>query len=283
MSAQPQVVVYGTVALDRLLPFGTTRWQEFPGGEALNTAYQLSGWGVDVALVGTAIGTDAEGERLRQLIDMAGLSRAHIPDDPSAVTPVCEICIGQDGERQMQGRGFAQAVAPPVPEALFAHKPVVAVDPNLGTSALQTALRAAALGCSVVAMDFAHVPEVAAVATLLQYSPESLRRFGPAQLTKSKARVEIFTQGNEGGTVTDDTGSWHYPAYPSFDILDTTGAGDAFRAGLCYGLLQGWPLKKTVDFASAAAACHCRRLGGASQVPLEEIDALLSKKIQNIF
>ncbi|WP_309712287.1 PfkB family carbohydrate kinase [Armatimonas sp.] len=278
MIAQPSVVVYGTVALDRLLPAEATQWQEFPGGEALNTAYQLSGWGVDVALVGTAIGTDAEGERLRRLIDATGLSRAHIPDDPHAVTPVCEIRISQDGERHMQGRGFAQAVAPPVPEALLAHKPVVAVDPNLGQNALQTALRAAALGGSVVAMDFAHVPEVAAVATLLQYSPESLRRFGPTQPAKSRAHVEIFTQGDEGGTVTDDTGSWHYSAYPISDIVDTTGAGDAFRAGLCYGLLQGWPLNKTVLFASAAAACHCRRLGGASQVPLEEIDVLLSKK-----
>ena len=206
MIAQPSVVVYGTVALDRLLPAGAASWQEFPGGEALNTAYSLVGWGVDVALVGTAIGTDAEGERLRRLIDAAGLSRAHIPDDPHAVTPVCEIRIGQGGERQMQGRGFAQAVAPPVPEALFAHMPIVAVDPNLGQSALQTALRAAECGCPVVAMDFAHVPEVVAVATLLQYSPESQYRFGPAQ---GKAHIEIFTQGNEGGIVTDDTGTWH--------------------------------------------------------------------------
>jgi sugar/nucleoside kinase (ribokinase family) len=275
---QPSVVVYGTVALDRLLLSGTTQWVELPGGEALNTASQLAGWGVEVALVGTAIGTDAEGERLRKLIDTAGLSRAHITDDPSAATPVCEIRIGPDGERQMQGRGFAQAVAPPVPEALLAHKPVVAVDPNLGKSALQTALRAAALGCPLVAMDFAHVPEVAAVATLLQYSPESLRRFGPVQPTQSKARVEIFTQGSAGGTITAEGNLWHYPAYPVSDTLDTTGAGDAFRAGL-----QGWPLKKIVCFASAAAACHCRRLGGASQVPLEEIDVLLSKKIENIF
>ena len=276
----PEVVVYGTVALDRLLPEGASAWIELPGGEALNTASQLAGWGVRVALVGTAIGHDPEGERLRALIEVAGLSRAYIPDNPSSVTPVCEIRVAVDGERHMQGRGFAQAVAPPIPDALFAHLPIVAVDPNLGPSATQTALRAAAMGCRVVAMDFSHVPEVVAVATLLQESPESLRRFGKAQVS---AQATVLTQGSLGGLVTDETGTWSYPAFPISDIVDTTGAGDAFRAGLCYGLLQNWTRPRSAIFASAVAACHCRRLGGASQVPLEEIQNLLAKNKQNIF
>ena len=276
----PEVVVYGTVALDRLLPEGASSWTELPGGEALNTAYQLAGWGVRVALVGTAIGHDPEGERLRTLIDAAGLSRAYIPDSASAVTPVCEIRVAADGERHMQGRGFAQAVAPAVPEALFAHQPIVAVDPNLGSSATQTAIQAASAGCRVVAMDFSHSSEVVAVATLLQESPESLRRFGPAQ---GSAQATILTQGSAGGVVTDHIGTWSYPAFSVSDIVDTTGAGDAFRAGLCYGLLQNWALPQSVIFASAVAACHCRRLGGASQVPLEEIQNLLAKNKQNIF
>ena len=53
MSAPKRVdiVVYGTVALDRFYPLGL----ELPGGEALNTAGLLAGWGVSVALVGGAL------------------------------------------------------------------------------------------------------------------------------------------------------------------------------------------------------------------------------------
>jgi sugar/nucleoside kinase (ribokinase family) len=39
--------------------------------------------------------------------------------------------------------------------------------------------------------------------------------------------------------------------------VDTTGAGDSFRSGIIYGLLNGWDDGKTVDFASAVAACVC--------------------------
>src|SRR5947209_9139271 len=39
--------------------------------------------------------------------------------------------------------------------------------------------------------------------------------------------------------------------------VDTTGAGDLFHAGFVYGLLQGWPLERQLDYACAAAALNC--------------------------
>ena len=39
--------------------------------------------------------------------------------------------------------------------------------------------------------------------------------------------------------------------------LDTTGAGDAFRSGIIYGLINSWSDETTIDFASAVAACVC--------------------------
>jgi sugar/nucleoside kinase (ribokinase family) len=51
------------------------------------------------------------------------------------------------------------------------------------------------------------------------------------------------------------------PAFP-VQALDTTGAGDAFHAGLIYGLLlQDWPLLRAGQFASALAAFNCTGLG----------------------
>jgi sulfofructose kinase len=45
------------------------------------------------------------------------------------------------------------------------------------------------------------------------------------------------------------------------EAVDTTGAGDIFHAGFIYGLLQGWPLQRQLEFASAAAALNCRAVG----------------------
>jgi sugar/nucleoside kinase (ribokinase family) len=39
--------------------------------------------------------------------------------------------------------------------------------------------------------------------------------------------------------------------------VDTTGAGDSFRSGIIYGLLNSWVDERTIDFASAVAACVC--------------------------
>ncbi len=39
--------------------------------------------------------------------------------------------------------------------------------------------------------------------------------------------------------------------------VDTTGAGDSFRAGIIYGLLKSWDDRSIVEFASAVSACVC--------------------------
>lgn len=67
---------------------------------------------------------------------------------------------------------------------------------------------------------------------------------------------------------------------PAFqvDVVDTTGAGDAFHGAFLYGLLQGWDLKRTAIFANAVAAINCTRLGGRAGLPtLAEVEAFLSE------
>ena len=61
---------------------------------------------------------------------------------------------------------------------------------------------------------------------------------------------------------------------PGLDVkaVDTTGAGDVFRAGVIYGLLNGLEPREMLRFANAAAAIACTRRGAISSVPrLDEI------------
>jgi sugar/nucleoside kinase (ribokinase family) len=58
----------------------------------------------------------------------------------------------------------------------------------------------------------------------------------------------------------------------SIDPVDTTGAGDSFRAGVVYGFLNGWTVDKTIDFAAAVAAMTCTRFPGVLNSPtLDEV------------
>lgn len=48
---------------------------------------------------------------------------------------------------------------------------------------------------------------------------------------------------------------------------DTTGAGDAFRVGLLYGLLTGETIEMSAKMANAVAALKCRELGARTALP----------------
>lgn len=48
---------------------------------------------------------------------------------------------------------------------------------------------------------------------------------------------------------------------------DTTGAGDAFRVGLLYGLLNGESIETAAKMANAVAALKCRELGARTALP----------------
>jgi 2-dehydro-3-deoxygluconokinase len=39
-----------------------------------------------------------------------------------------------------------------------------------------------------------------------------------------------------------------------FQVVDRLGGGDAFTAGVLHGLIKGWDLQETVEFATAASA-----------------------------
>jgi sulfofructose kinase len=81
----------------------------------------------------------------------------------------------------------------------------------------------------------------------------------------------------QDGVLAWDGARFHYtPAY-RVPVVDTTGAGDTFHAGFIYGLLQGWPLDRQLDFACAAAALNCMAVGARGGIrAVETIEALMA-------
>jgi 5-dehydro-2-deoxygluconokinase len=59
-------------------------------------------------------------------------------------------------------------------------------------------------------------------------------------------------------------------------VVNGLGAGDAFGAGVCHGLLEGWDVPRTIRFANAAGAHVASQLACADAMPDEaQVEALL--------
>ena len=89
------------------------------------------------------------------------------------------------------------------------------------------------------------------------------------------ARIAAVTLGERGCVAKSEAGILTFPAFP-VDVVDTTGAGDAFHGGFIYGVLQDWRAPEIVRFASAVASINCRQLGGRSGLPtVQEVHQFL--------
>jgi sulfofructose kinase len=89
-------------------------------------------------------------------------------------------------------------------------------------------------------------------------------------------RLTAATLGEDGVIAWNGKRLMHAGAY-RVPVVDTTGAGDIFRAGFLYGLLQDWPLERQLDFSCAAAAMNCMGKGARGGIrPLAEIENLMA-------
>jgi sugar/nucleoside kinase (ribokinase family) len=90
--------------------------------------------------------------------------------------------------------------------------------------------------------------------------------------------IVVITLGAEGCLCLWEDQVIHVPGF-RVDVVDTTGAGDAFHGAFLYGLLQGWGLERTAVFANAVAAINCTRLSGRAGLPsLSEVEIFLRKR-----
>jgi sugar/nucleoside kinase (ribokinase family) len=98
--------------------------------------------------------------------------------------------------------------------------------------------------------------------TVLARQAEVLRLAG--------ARMAVITRGQQGlyaddGNRTVEMGIFQVP------LVDPSGCGDCFTAGLVAGLLRGWDVPRVLEFASAVGALCATALGCTDGVPSFEV------------
>ena len=85
-------------------------------------------------------------------------------------------------------------------------------------------------------------------------------------MQRCPARLVLVTQGKAGVTAWHEGSVKHYPATP-VQCVDTTGAGDAFVAGLLYGLAAGQDLTPVIALAQRCGALATTAKGAMTALP----------------
>jgi sugar/nucleoside kinase (ribokinase family) len=254
-----------------------------PGGQVATAMAACARLGLRSRYVG-AFGSDEYGQRIRRELEERGVDTALAFERDAANRHAVILVAGDGGERVvLWQRDERLAITPDdvQPEWLTGVR-LLHVDGTDEAAAIAAAGIARALGLHVTS-DIEQITDrtealVAAVTVPIFAEHAAATLTGcedPEQalrtLRKRHDGLLCVTLGRRGALLLDGHVAIHEPA-PAVDVVDSTGAGDVFRAGFIYGLLRGWPSREILTFANAAAAASCTRAGAMQSAPhLEEV------------
>jgi len=271
-----------------------------PGGQIATALSACARLGLKTSYVGT-ISTDQNGDFIREALTTRGIDVGRAifrpAPNPFAVILVAEGVTSHGLQRVSSGQGErivlwdrpAEMALKPgdLPADLATRTRLVHVDdvdPDAAIAAGKAGIAAkvhvtsdieaarpktpAILDAVTVPIFAEHVPGDLTGERDLERALRILRQRHPGML--------VATMGARGAGMLVGDRFIRQPAFP-VDVVDTTGAGDVFRAGFIYALLRGDAPEGILQFACAAAALSCTRRGAVASVPsLDEVNALIS-------
>ncbi len=100
------------------------------------------------------------------------------------------------------------------------------------------------------------------------------------ELSRMGPQIVVVTMGKEGSIGLEGDKLVHQPPL-QVKVVDTTGAGDVYFGGYCFGLLNQWPLERCMQIASTTAGLSCQELGARAALPdLEEVEAVSWQEVR---
>ncbi|MFN8939414.1 MAG: carbohydrate kinase family protein [Acidobacteriota bacterium] len=95
-------------------------------------------------------------------------------------------------------------------------------------------------------------------------------------------RCAAMTLGAHGALALYE-GKFHYSPAFVVNCVDTTGAGDVFHGGFCYGVLAGWDIDRILDFSNAMGALNCTAIGARGGIAtLDKAEKLMARADRRI-
>lgn len=233
------------------------------GGGGANTAVALAAAGHHVTLV-TAVGDDDAAQWQLARLAEAGVDISAVARVPGPSTRSI-LLVDPMGERTIINLGRAAEIAPP--ERLL-HLPADLIYVRARARNLAELLEQRGRDCPVIA----HVPPIAPgifPAQIVLASASDVDDRGRAeswamarQVAGERLQWMVLTKGAAGAEAISADHRVNVTA-PQVEPLDSTGAGDAFAAGLCHALARGTPLPQCLETAVRWGAAKVTQDGSA--------------------
>jgi sugar/nucleoside kinase (ribokinase family) len=309
-SKRPRIACIGVSDWDRLIAVDTypapgnaamvTEEISAPGGPTTNTAVALSRLGAEVTLV-SAIGGDERGELMLASLRNEGIATDGIIVRPGHITTLCNVIVSREPldrtfliERGAQLERHDRLDVPRLlgGDVLVLDAPDVSLRRFLLDLPSHTVPTVQILGPLnyLAKRDLSDAFELALQHdAIVSNEPDLLDVTGTWTLGDAVAalqsrmkgqnlRAAFVTRGAEGCRVVTETNRWNLPAF-RLDVIDPTGAGDAFAAGVAWGMAQRWSWPEIGRFANAVGGLACCALGAQTSLPsVENVEALLANQ-----
>ena len=268
---------------------------EISGGSAANTMTGVASFGGTAAFIGK-VANDEFGRIFGHDIRSAGVKFASNPVANGAPTSRSLILVTPDGERTMNtflgistelnhGEIDAGAIA----EAGILYLEGYLFDRTEAKSAFRQAVEIARKAGTRVALTLSdgfcvdrHRTEFlelirSGIDILFANESEITALYETAEFDKAaeKARgdapIVALTRSAKGSVIFSDGAAVQIPVDPVKSVVDTTGAGDLYAAGVLFGLAQGTPLETAGKLGSLAAAEIISHIGARPEARLADI------------
>lgn len=258
----------------------------FPGGKGSNQAIAAARLGADVAILGR-VGEDPFGRELVVNLRDNGVDTSRVEAVTDVPTGSAFITVTPDGENAIvvspgANRRFGPAEVRAASEDLRKARLLLA-QLEVEVEAVETAAYTVAGNGGRVLLNLAPPREVSS--DLLRLSdPLVVNEHEAAFLLGEDAQTPeesagklldlgppsaVVTLGGAGAILATEDSSRHFPA-PEVQVVDTTGAGDAFMGALAAKLAGGALLEEAVTYAVLAGAVAVMREGAQGSLPTPE-------------
>jgi sulfofructose kinase len=250
------------------------------GGQVATALAACATFGLRCAYLGP-VGDDSEGRYILDALREKGVDVTLTITRPAKTRSAVILVDEATGERAVFWQRDA-SLNVPADVDLSARARVLFVDGTDEASAIRLAARAAGAGtivtCDIdtVSAGTAELLRHVTMPILAEHVPQAITGQSDPEralreLKRPDQRLACVTLGPAGAAALDQKEFVYEPAV-HVNAVDTTSAGDVFRAAFIYGVLHDWPTTRTLRFANAAAAVACTRRGAISSVPgLKEV------------
>jgi ribokinase len=228
------------------------------GGSAANVAAWAAALGTPVALV-CRVGDDERGRAAVAALRAGGVD-VHATVDPARPTGACVVLVEPGGERTMlPDPGANDGPLGPVPAGDHLHVVGYALLRDGARESALAAIEHARAGGITVSVDpsswaLLHSGAIPEVDLLLPNEEEA------EVIGEQRVRETVVKLGPGGARWSDGSRSIHVPAEP-VDVVDTTGAGDAFAAGFLSARLGGADPRAALEAGCRVAARAVAQVG----------------------